>query len=39
MFGGIDANAWFAPWVSDTLLGLLSPFAAYAIWRKTGTTL
>jgi hypothetical protein len=39
MFGGIDANAWFAPWVSDTILGLLSPFAAYAIWRKTGATL
>lgn len=39
MYGGIDANAWFAPWVSDTILGLLSPFAAYAIWRKTGTRL
>ena len=39
MYGGVDANAWFAPWVSDTILGLLSPFAAYAIWRKTGTRL
>jgi hypothetical protein len=39
MYGGIDANAWFAPWVSDTILGLLSPFVAYAIWRKTGTKL
>ena len=39
MYGGIDANAWFAPWVSDTILGLLSPFAAYAIWHKTGTRL
>jgi hypothetical protein len=42
MYGGIDANAWFAPWVSDTILGLFSlfsPFAAYAIWRKTGTRL
>jgi hypothetical protein len=39
MYGGIDANAWFVPWVSDTILGLLSPFAAYAIWRKSGATL
>lgn len=42
MYGGIDANAWFAPWVSDTILGLFSlfaPFAAYAIWRKTGIRL
>jgi hypothetical protein len=39
MYGGIDANAWFAPWVSETILGLLSPFLAYSIWRKTGTTL
>jgi hypothetical protein len=39
MYGGIDANAWFAPWVSDTILGLLSPFSAYAIWCKTGTRL
>lgn len=36
MYGGIDANAWFAPWVSDTILGLLVPVMIYLLWRKTG---
>jgi hypothetical protein len=36
MCGGIDANAWFAPWVSDTILGLLVPVMIYLLWRKTG---
>ena len=39
MYGGIDANTLLVPWVSDTILGLLFPFAAYAIWRKSGATL
>jgi hypothetical protein len=36
MYGGIDSNAWFAPWVSDTILGLLVPVMLYLLWRKTG---
>ena len=36
MYGGIDANAWLAPWVSDTILGLLVPVMIYLLWRKTG---
>jgi hypothetical protein len=36
MYGGVDANAWFAPWVSDTILGLLVPVMIYLLWRKTG---
>jgi hypothetical protein len=36
MYGGIDVNAWFAPWVSDTILGLLVPVMIYLLWRKTG---
>lgn len=36
MYGGVDANAWFAPWVSDTILGLLVPVMIYLLWRQTG---
>ncbi len=36
MYGGVDANAWFAPWVSDTILGFLVPVMIYLLWRKTG---
>ena len=36
MYGGIDANAWFAPWVSDTIFGLMVPVMIYLLWRKTG---
>jgi hypothetical protein len=36
MYGGIDANAWFAPWVSDTILDLLVPVMIYLLWFKTG---
>ena len=36
MYGGVDANAWFAPWASDTILGLLVPVMIYLLWRKTG---
>jgi hypothetical protein len=36
MYGRVDANAWFAPWVSDTILGLLVPVMIYLLWRKTG---
>jgi hypothetical protein len=36
MYGRVDANAWFAPWVSDTILSLLVPVMIYLLWRKTG---
>lgn len=36
MYGGIDANAWFGPWLSDTILGLLVPLMVFALWRRTG---
>ena len=35
MYGGIHANIWLAPWISDTILGQLATFATYAIWGKT----
>jgi hypothetical protein len=31
MYGGIDANAWFAPWVSDTIFGLMVPVMIYLL--------
>jgi hypothetical protein len=34
MYGGVDANAWFGPWLSDTILGLLVPVMLFVLWRK-----
>lgn len=36
MFDGDEPDAWFAPWVSDTALGLLVPLMVYLALRKTG---
>ena len=36
MFDGVEPDAWFAPWVSDTILGLLVPLMVYLALRKTG---
>ena len=36
MFGGINPDAWFAPWVSDTILGILAPLMAYVTLKKRG---
>ena len=36
MFDGTSPDAWFAPWVSDTILGLLVPVMAYLAWNRRG---
>ncbi len=36
MFGGVNPDAWFTPWVSDTILGILAPFMAYIAFQKSG---
>ncbi len=36
MFDGTSPDAWFAPWVSDTILGLLVPVMAYLAWSRRG---
>jgi hypothetical protein len=36
MFGGIEPDAWIAPWVSDTILGMLAPLMAWLAWRQVG---
>ena len=39
MFDGASPDAWFAPWVSDTILGLLVPAVVFLVLRRTGTAL
>ena len=36
MFGGVNPDAWLAPWVSDTILGILVPFMVYLLLSKRG---
>lgn len=36
MFGGINPDAWLAPWLSDTILGILVPLMIYLTLRKNG---
>jgi hypothetical protein len=36
MFGGIAPDGWLAAWVSDAILGLLIPFAIFALLRLRG---
>ena len=36
MFGGLNADAWLAPWLSDTILGILTPFAIYGAFTGKG---
>lgn len=36
MFGGIAPDAWFAPWLSDTVLGFMVPLMVYLFWRQRG---
>ncbi len=36
MFGGIAPDAWFAPWLSDAILGILVPIVVYIFWTKRG---
>ena len=36
MYGGINPNAWFGPWISDTILGILVPLMIYLLLKKRG---
>ena len=36
MYGGVNPDAWFAPWISDTILGLLVPYMIYLVIKKDG---
>lgn len=36
MYGGIAPDAWFAPWLSDAILGLLLPLMLWLFWTKRG---
>ena len=38
MYGGVNPNAWFTPWISDTILGLLVPYIIYLLLKKKGMT-
>ena len=31
MYGGVHPDAWFAPWLSDTVLGIIAPFMIYLL--------
>lgn len=34
VFGGPSPNAWFGPWVSDAILGVLVPLMIYVLWTQ-----
>ncbi|MDX2362450.1 MAG: hypothetical protein QNK23_16705 [Crocinitomicaceae bacterium] len=36
MYGGENPDAWFAPWLSDAVLGLLAPYMIYLALKKNG---
>ena len=36
MYGGENPNAWFGPWISDTVLGLLVPIMVFILLKKEG---
>ena len=36
MYGGRNPNAWFGPWISDAILGLLAPVMIYLVLKKRG---
>ena len=36
MYGGVNPDAWFAPWVSDTILGIIAPYMIYLTLKKRG---
>lgn len=33
-FGGPAANAWFGPWLSDAVIGVLVPVMVYVLWKR-----
>ena len=36
MYGGVNPDAWFAPWISDTILGLTAPYMIYLTLKGRG---
>ena len=36
MYGGENPNAWFGPWISDTILGVLVPIMVFILLKKRG---
>ncbi|MEM8612713.1 MAG: hypothetical protein AAGF93_11900 [Cyanobacteria bacterium P01_H01_bin.105] len=36
MNGGVNPDAWLAPWVSDSVLGLLVPVVIYFLFKGSG---
>ncbi|MEL6110804.1 MAG: hypothetical protein AAFU85_32765 [Planctomycetota bacterium] len=36
MFGGKAPDGWFAPWLSDSIIGLLVPLVVYLFWTQRG---
>ena len=36
MFGGENADGWLGPWISDTILGILTPLAIYGAFSGKG---
>ena len=36
MFGGENPDGWFGPWFTDTILGILTPFAIYGAFAGEG---
>jgi len=39
MFGGPAPDAWFAPWLSDAILGFLVPVMVFLFWTRRGVRL
>lgn len=36
MYGGVNPDAWFAPWISDTILGIIAPYMIYLVLKQKG---
>lgn len=34
MFGGSAPDAWFGPWLSDAIFGILVPAIVYLFWKQ-----
>ncbi len=39
MFGGPAPDAWFAPWLSDAILGFMLPAMLWLFWSRRGAAL
>lgn len=36
MYGGPSPDAWFAPWLSDAILGFMLPVMLWLLWARRG---